>query len=237
MIANKAENTDAHFRWLKTGSMWTVSVLLALALNLVLFSLMPRLFQPQNDYRPEYEKIQAVNFIRMKPKEIPPKPKEEKKEPEEKKPKDRKDIVRDLTSPPKPSFERMELPIELNPRLPLGGVKLPVPDMKSVSVDAPSMKGIYGVGEIDYPLTPIVQMHPIYPMVAKRQEIEGWVKVNFLVNETGRVEQASIVDAQPKDIFDRAVKQTVSAWRFKPGTVDGIPVKVRAETIIRFELE
>ncbi len=237
MIVNKAKNTDAHFRWLKTGSMWTGSVLLALALNLVLFSLMPRLFQTHNDFRPEYEKMQAVNFIRMKPKEIPPKPKEEKKEPEEKKTKERKDIVRDLTRPPKPSFERMELPIELNPRLPVGGVKLPVPEMKSISLDAPDMKGIYGVGEIDYPLTPIVQMHPVYPMVAKRQEIEGWVKVNFLVNETGRVEQVSIVDAQPKDIFDRAVKQTVSAWRFKPGTVDGIPVKVRAETIIRFELD
>lgn len=227
---------DAYFRWLKTGSMWTVSVVLAFLLNLVLFSLMPRLFQSHNWDHPKFEKIQTVNFIRMKPKEIPPKPRE-KKEPEEQKPKEKQNVAKSLTSPPKQTFKRVELPIELNSRLPVGNVALPVPDIKSFSMDAPDLKEFYGVGEIDYPLTPIVQMHPIYPMIAKRQGIEGWVKVKFLVTETGRVEQIGILDAQPKDIFDNAVIQCINAWRFKPGTVEGIPVKVWAETVIRFELE
>ncbi|MFO8085611.1 MAG: TonB family protein [Desulfobacterales bacterium] len=237
MLAYKAKSTDAHFRWLKTGSMWTVSVFLAVILNMALFSLMPRLFQSHTDHQPKLEKIQTVNFIRMKPKEIPPKPKKEKKEPEEQKPKEKENIAKSLMSPPKPTFKKVELPIELNPRLPMGQMALPVPDIKSISVDVSGMKEFYGIGEIDYPLTPLVQMHPIYPMMAKRQGIEGWVKVKFLVAETGRVEQISIMDAQPEDIFDNAVKQCVNAWRFKPGTVEGVPVKVWAETIIRFELE
>jgi protein TonB len=29
----------------------------------------------------------------------------------------------------------------------------------------------------------------------------------------------------------------VSGWRFKPGTVEGMPVKAWAETTIRFKLE
>lgn len=236
MIAEILKKPDAHFRWLKTGSMWTGSIILAIFLNLALFSLMPRLIQSNHKQPQEYDKIQTVDFIRMKPKEISPKPREKKKEPE-KKALEKQNIVKSATSPPKPSFKKPELPIELNARLPVGAIQLPAPDIKSISMEGPDLKDFYDVGEIDSPLTPVVQMHPVYPMIAKRQGIEGWVKVRFLVTETGRVEKISILDAQPPNIFDHAVIQCVNAWRFKPGTVEGVPVNVWAETVVRFELE
>ena len=236
MIAEILKKPDAHFRWLKTGSMWTGSIILALLLNMALFSLMPRLIQSSHKQPQEYEKIQTVNFIRMKPKEIPPKPKEIKKEPEKPKP-EKQNIVKTATAPPKPSFKKLDLPFELNPRLPVGSFQLPVQDIHSFSMEGPDLKDFYDVGEIDSPLTSIVQMHPVYPMMAKRQGIEGWVKVRFLVTETGRVEKVTILDAQPPNIFDHAVIQCVNAWRFKPGTVEGVPVNVWAETVVRFELE
>lgn len=236
MIAELFKKPDAHFRWLKTGSMWTGSILLAIFLNMALFSLMPRLIQSDHKQPQEYDKIQTVNFIRMKPKEIPPKPKEIKKEPEKPKP-EKQNIVKTVTSPPQLSFKKPDLPFELNPRLPIGAIQLPAPDIQSFSIAGPDLKDFYDVGEIDSPLTPIVQMRPIYPMMAKRQGIEGWVKVRFLVTETGRVEKVSILDAQPPNIFDHAVIQCVSAWRFKPGTIEGVPVNVWAETVVRFELE
>jgi periplasmic protein TonB len=237
MIAELIKKPDAHFRWLKTGSIWTGSIIIAIVLNVVLFSLMPRLIQSENKHFQEYEKIQTINFIRIKQKEIPPKPKEIKKEEPEKKPPEKQNIVKSVTSPPKPSFKKLELPFELNPRLPVGEIQLPAPDIRSFSLDGLEMKDFYNVGEIDFPLTPIVQMHPNYPMMAKRQGMEGWVKVRFLVTETGRVEKVSVLDAEPQKIFDHAVIQCVNAWRFKPGTVEGIPVNVWAETVIRFELE
>ncbi len=237
MPGYETKNTHAHFGWLKTGSMGAVSVFLALILNVALFGLMPGLFQSDNSHPPEFEKIQAVNFIRIKQKETPPKPRPEKKEPEEKKPKEKEKIAKALTRPSKPAFKKMELPIELNSRLPMEQTALPVPDIQSVPMDFSGMKEFYGTGEIDYPLTPLVQVHPVYPLMAKRQGIEGWVKVKFLVTETGRVEQVSILEANPKEIFNNAVRQCVNAWRFKPGTVEGIPVNVWAETVIRFELE
>jgi periplasmic protein TonB len=236
MIAEILKKPDAHFRWLKTGSIWTGSILLAVVLNIALFSLMPRLIQSNHKQPQEYEKIQTVNFIRIKPKEIPPKPREKKKEPEKQTP-EKQNIVKTATSPPKPSFKKLDLPFELNTRLPVGAIQFPAPDIKSISMEGPDLKDFYDMGEIDSPLTPIVQMHPVYSMMAKRQGIEGWVKVRFLVTETGRVEKISILDAQPQNIFDHAVIQCVNAWRFKPGTVEGIPVNVWAETVIRFELE
>lgn len=236
MIAEILKKPDAHFKWLKTGSMWTGSIIIALFLNIALFSLMPRLIQSSHKQPQEYEKIQTVNFIRIKPKEIPPKPKEIKEEPE-KKTVEKQNILKMLANPPQPSLKKLNLPFELNPRLPVGSIQLPTPDIHSFSLEGPEMKDIYNVGEIDSPLTPIVQMHPVYPMVAKRQGIEGWVKVRFLVTETGHVEKVSILDAQPRNIFDHSVIQCVNAWRFKPGTVEGIPVNVWAETVVRFELE
>jgi periplasmic protein TonB len=236
MIAEIQKKPDAHFRWLKTGSMWTGSILLAIVLNIALFSLMPRLIQSNHNQPLEYPKIQTVNFIRMKPKEIPSKSIEKKKEPKKKIP-EKQNIVKAATNPPKQSFKKPELPFELNFRLPVGDIRLPTPDIQSFSMKGPDQKDFYDVGEIDSPLTPIVQMHPVYPMMAKRQGIEGWVKVGFLVNETGRVEKVSILDAQPRNIFDHAVVQCVNAWRFKPATVEGVPVNVWAETVVRFELE
>lgn len=236
MIAEILKKPDAHFRWLKTGSIWTGSIILAIVLNIALFSLMPRLIQSNHKQPQQYEKIQTVNFIRMKQKEIPPKPREIKKEPEKKTP-EKQNIVKSLTTPPKVSFKKLELPFELNPRLPVGAVQLPAPDIKSISLEGPDLKAFYNMGEIDSPLTPVVQMHPVYPMMAKRQGIEGWVRVRFLVTDTGRVDKVSILDAQPRSIFDHAVIQCVSAWRFKPGTVEGNPVNVWAETVVRFELE
>jgi len=236
MIAELFKKPDAHFRWLKTGSMWTGSIILAVVLNTALFSLMPRLIQSNHQQPQEYEKIQTVDFIRIKPKEIPPKPREKKKEPE-KKTLEKQNIVKTATSPPKPSFKKLDLPFELNPRLPVGAIQLPAQDIKSISMEGPDLKDFYDVGEIDSPLTPVVQMHPVYPMMAKRQGIEGSVKVRFLVTENGRVEKVTILDAQPPNIFDHAVIQCVNAWRFKPGTVEGVPVNVWAETVVRFELE
>jgi protein TonB len=63
------------------------------------------------------------------------------------------------------------------------------------------------------------------------------VKVKFVVNEQGTVEKITIVDAKPPGMFDQSVSRCVSKWRFKPGTVEGMPIKAWVETTIRFELE
>lgn len=113
---------------------------------------------------------------------------------------------------------------------------LVMPGLEHFSI-APILKAHYTMGELDFPLTPLVKIPPIYPMLATRRGIEGYVTVSFLVTKKGLVQQIRIVDSRPKHVFDKSVTNCVSQWKFKPGTIEGIPVATLAQTTIRFKLE
>jgi protein TonB len=134
------------------------------------------------------------------------------------------------------------IPFEINPRLPaLPNMPQVAPPMSTTpvpdSTPPQGLNGLFEIGEIDGPLTALTRTPPLYPYRAKRMGIEGWVKVRFIVNENGRTEDIRIIEARPEDTFDKSVLQCVSSWRFKPGTVEGIPVKTMVSTTIRFKLE
>ncbi len=93
------------------------------------------------------------------------------------------------------------------------------------------------LAELDSPLVPLVKIPPVYPLRAIRRGIEGVVDVEFIITKKGRIEQPKIIKALPEKIFDQSVLNCVSRWKFKPGTVEGIPVNTRASTTIRFKLE
>lgn len=96
--------------------------------------------------------------------------------------------------------------------------------------------GTYGQGEIDGKLVALKHAQPEYPASARRRNIEGWVKVRFIVNTHGRPEQIKVLSADPKDVFEASVERAVSGWRFRPGTVNGEVVRVLVEQTIRFRL-
>jgi protein TonB len=139
--------------------------------------------------------------------------------------------------PVNPVMDKLpQLDFDINPRLPAGPLVLPSPAMETVDFGAPVMDGIFSIGDLDAPLTPLVRMPPRYPIQAKRRGIEGWVKVNFMVNQQGLVEKIKIVDAHPAGVFDQSAIQSISTWRFNPGTVEGVAVSTLATQILKFEL-
>ena len=141
-------------------------------------------------------------------------------------------------APKKPNPQiRPRLAFELNTRLPALSTDLSIPLMDNVPMDAPALKSHYEVGELDGPLTTLVKIPPIYPFRAKRRGVEGFVSVEFFVTKTGEVADIKILESQPEEIFVKAVTDCISRWKFKPGTVEGIPVETRVHTTIRFELE
>jgi protein TonB len=231
---------DAHRRGgVEDGNrfMWGAAVLASMLLNIGLFALLPGLVDWSVQRPGDHDRVATVNFIRIKRPEMPPKkpekmpPELEKTEPRKaaaKKTVIQKDVIRARVVP---------IPFELNPRLPPLPDSLPTPDIKMVSAPPVSLKSIYGIGELDKDLTPLATAPPVYPFRAKRMNIEGWVDVKFLVGENGSVETVEILGAQPSDIFEQSVVQCVSGWRFVPGTVEGVPVKVWVERKIRFVLE
>jgi protein TonB len=86
-------------------------------------------------------------------------------------------------------------------------------------------------------IVPVVVIRPMYPRDAAISGIEGWVKVEFTITETGTVKDPHIVDAQPPRVFNREAIRAIMKWKFKPRVVDGVAVERRATQVIDFTLD
>lgn len=97
--------------------------------------------------------------------------------------------------------------------------------------------GLFTASQLDSPLTMLAKSPPVYPHSAKRRNIEGWIKVKFVVDEHGQVDQVTVLDAEPEGVFEQSVLRCIASWRFKPGTIGGMAVKALVEQTITFKLE
>jgi TonB family protein len=82
----------------------------------------------------------------------------------------------------------------------------------------------------------VLQAQPEFPDRARLDSIEGWVTVSYVIGRDGRVSDVAIVAAQPRNVFEGAVRKAVRSWRFQPVTVDGRTVEQKKTQTIRFSL-
>jgi TonB family protein len=78
---------------------------------------------------------------------------------------------------------------------------------------------------------------PVYPTMAEKIAIEGWVELDFTVDESGRVKDVAVHADNPSGVFDRAAISALSQWRYKPVLHDSTPTAQRARIRIRFTLK
>lgn len=84
---------------------------------------------------------------------------------------------------------------------------------------------------------PIVRIEPKYPIKAARDGKEGWVKMSFTINELGGVEDVTVVDADPKRVFDKEAKRALRKWKYKPKVEDGKAMKqFNQQVVLEFKL-
>lgn len=108
-------------------------------------------------------------------------------------------------------------------------------NMPSIDVGGASIDiGAPGAMVRDGEATPIVRIEPKYPIQAARDGKEGWVRLSFTINEVGGVEDVTVIEAQPKRIFDREAKRALRKWKYKPKVVDG---KAEKQFNMKVELE
>ncbi len=82
----------------------------------------------------------------------------------------------------------------------------------------------------------IQRVNPNYPARALRQQVSGWVDLEFTITEFGDVTDVRVVDADPKRIFDRDAVRAVQAWKFRPKLENGQAVATSARQRLEFSL-
>ncbi|MEX1299899.1 MAG: energy transducer TonB [Desulfotignum sp.] len=78
---------------------------------------------------------------------------------------------------------------------------------------------------------------PKYPGNARRRGHSGTVMLMVFVSETGEAREVRIFESSGYAGLDRAAQKAVAAWRFEPGTSDGLPTGMWVKIPIIFELK
>jgi TonB family protein len=91
-----------------------------------------------------------------------------------------------------------------------------------------------GDGSVTRPV-PVKQPNAVYPESAKRDKVQGVVRLAVLIGKDGTVKDARVVQSVPA--LDQAALDAVRQWTFRPGTRDGEPVDTKVELSINFTLK
>jgi protein TonB len=93
----------------------------------------------------------------------------------------------------------------------------------------------YAVSLLDEYPRPLGSVEPRYPQQASRNGITGTVTLRLLIDETGTLNDVSVVAAKPEAIFDEAAMAAFRDMRFSPARKGGRAVRSRVHITVEFE--
>ena len=85
-------------------------------------------------------------------------------------------------------------------------------------------------------LSQFLKDHVKYPTKAAKKRIQGRVEVEFIVDKTGKVHDARVVESVDKELDKEALRVCRLLPDFIPATVNGEPVEVLFKLPIRFKI-
>ena len=138
----------------------------------------------------------------------------------------------------------LKRPSKVEPEEPPPPPKLPQPDRPNV--DKASMSADMGAFDlaglnlnapVDGDTLAIVRVLPRYPSRALSRGIEGWVLLEFAIDELGLAVNPVVIESEPPGIFDRAATSAVKRWKYRPMIEDGRPrMRPGVRQLISFEI-
>lgn len=197
---------------------------LGIGVSGLLFLAIP-LTQIFTTYQKSPEEIEALEIAPPPPppppEDPPPPPEPEQEEPPP-----------ELDTPPPPiSLEQLDM--ALNPGT--GGYMAGDFALTTFDLSGSDLGGleIFELGDVDSPPQPRTRIEFSYPSAARRKGITGVVKVEYVVDQKGRVEKIHIVES-PDRILSEATEDVLRRARFEPATKGGTAVKVRMRAAIPY---
>tara|TARA_B100001093_G_scaffold140993_1_gene133455 strand:- start:621 stop:1277 length:657 start_codon:yes stop_codon:yes gene_type:complete len=199
---------------------------IGMGVSFLLFLAIP-LTQIFTSYKKAPESIESLDSAPPPPppppEEPPPPPEPEEEEPPP-----------ELDAPPPPiSLEQLDMALEPGTGGALSGdFALPTFDARKANLGM----DIFDISELDK--VPALRRPPniTFPPKAKRMGLEGYVKVQFVVDLEGNVESLVIIEAT-NSIFIPAVEDAWMNAKFNPGEKDGRRVKFKVEQRIPFNIK
>jgi len=98
---------------------------------------------------------------------------------------------------------------------------------------APAAAAVVG-GDVK-PARMISSVPPVYPALAKTQHVAGDVRVDALVDATGRVTAMKVVSGP--SLLHQAAMDSLRQWKYHAATLDGKPVPMHLTVTIQFRLQ
>jgi len=138
----------------------------------------------------------------------------------------------------------LKRPSKVEPEEPPPPPKLTQPnrpnvDKASMSADmgAFDLAGLNLNAPVDGDTLAIVRVLPRYPTRALSRGIEGWVLLEFAIDELGLAVNPVVIESEPPGIFDRAATSAVKRWKYRPMIEDGRPrMRPGVRQLISFEI-
>ena len=79
----------------------------------------------------------------------------------------------------------------------------------------------------------IKRVQPKYPPAALVAHVQGAVQIEATINKEGNVTNPRVLKGNP--LFARAALDAVRQWRYKPYSLDGVPVEIQTEITVNFK--
>lgn len=196
-----------------------LTVTLSFVFTFSVFYLIQSLISRSADLDNDKDKINYIEFIRIKQNDnleertrtLPEKPPKPKRPPQP-------EIEIDETKPP-----------------PMQNIDIDIPDFALPTDFKGAFLGdVSNLGSGTSQLIPLVKIAPRCPPEAAINGIDGSVVLNLLVNEKGKVVNVKLVSAKPARIFNKEASRAVRRWQFKPKTIDGVAVSQTGQLTVEF---
>ena len=85
------------------------------------------------------------------------------------------------------------------------------------------------------PAVLIKSVPPVYPQAAKTQHISGEVKIDALIDESGKVSTMKVLSGPT--LLHQAALTALKQWKYTPAQLDGKPTAMHLTVAVQFRIQ